>query len=97
VRLAERFHTLVIRVPYERSLADLPMFVWAHHDRRLAASRGIFTPQFVGRAMTGVMTQETLSRAIRRLRPGHNQRPCSFGAMRSRCQRQAAFSSIDGH
>jgi predicted glycoside hydrolase/deacetylase ChbG (UPF0249 family) len=73
VRLAERFRIPVIRVPYERSLADLPMFVWARHDRRLAASRGIFTPQFVGRAMTGVMTEETLSTAIRRLRPGHTE------------------------
>jgi predicted glycoside hydrolase/deacetylase ChbG (UPF0249 family) len=73
VRLAERFLIPVIRVPYERSLADLPMFVWAHHDRRLAASHGIFTPQFVGRAMTGVMTEETLSAAMRRLRPGHTE------------------------
>ena len=73
VRLAERFRIPVIRVPYEQSLADLPMFVWARHDRRLAASRGIFTPQFVGRAMTGVMTEETLSAAIRRLRPGHTE------------------------
>jgi chitin disaccharide deacetylase len=73
VRLAERFRIPVIRVPYEQSLADLPMFAWAHHDRRLAASRGILTPQFVGRAMTGVMTEETLSRAIRRLRPGHTE------------------------
>jgi predicted glycoside hydrolase/deacetylase ChbG (UPF0249 family) len=73
VRLAERFRIPVIRVPYEGSLADLPMFLWAHHDRRLAASRGICTPQFVGRAMTGVMTEETLSAALRRLRPGRTE------------------------
>lgn len=73
VRLAERFRIPVIRVPYERSLADLPMFVWAQRDSKLAASRGIVTPQFVGRAMTGVMTEETLSTAIRRLRPGHTE------------------------
>jgi len=73
VRLAERFRIPVIRVPYEGSLADLPMFLWAHNDRRLAASRGICTPQFVGRAMTGVMTEETLSAALRRLRPGRTE------------------------
>ena len=37
------------------------LLVWAHHDYRLAASQGITTPRFVGRAMTGVMTADALA------------------------------------
>jgi predicted glycoside hydrolase/deacetylase ChbG (UPF0249 family) len=72
-RLAERFRIPVIRVPYEGTMADLPLLGWAQHDYRLAASRGIATPQFVGRKMTGVMTEETLATAIRQLRSGHTE------------------------
>jgi predicted glycoside hydrolase/deacetylase ChbG (UPF0249 family) len=73
VRLAERFRIPVIRVPYEGTVADLPLSVWAYRDYRLAASQGIATPQFVGRAMTGVMREKTLATALRRLRPGHTE------------------------
>jgi predicted glycoside hydrolase/deacetylase ChbG (UPF0249 family) len=73
VRLAERFRIPVIRVPYERTVADLPLCVWAHRDYRLAASQGISTPQFVGRALTGVMTEDSLAAAVRRLPPGHTE------------------------
>ena len=73
VRLAERFRIPVIRVPYEGTVADLPLIPWAQQDYRLAAARGIATPQFVGRAMTGVMTEDALSTAIRRLRPGRTE------------------------
>jgi predicted glycoside hydrolase/deacetylase ChbG (UPF0249 family) len=70
VRLAQRFRIPVIRVPYERTIADLPLFVWAVDAYRRAMSRGLTTPQFVGRAMTGVMTEETLGEALRRLPAG---------------------------
>ena len=73
VRLAERFRIPVIRVPYEGTLADLPLFPWARHAYRQAASRGIATPQFVGRAMTGVMTAGALETAVQRLRPGQTE------------------------
>jgi predicted glycoside hydrolase/deacetylase ChbG (UPF0249 family) len=73
VRLAERFRIPVIRVPYEGTMADLPLSGWAQRDYRLAASRGIATPQFVGRKMTGVMTADALASAVRRLRPGQTE------------------------
>ena len=63
----------VIRVPYERTLADLPLFAWAQHNYHLAATRGIVTPEFVGRAMTGVMTAGALTSAVQRLRPGRTE------------------------
>jgi predicted glycoside hydrolase/deacetylase ChbG (UPF0249 family) len=72
-RLAERFRIPVIRVPYEGTMADLPLYAWAQHDYHLAASRGIATPQFVGRKMTGVMTADALASAVRRLRPGQTE------------------------
>jgi chitin disaccharide deacetylase len=70
VRLANRFRIPVVRVPYERTLPDLPLLLWARQAYRRAAARGIVTPQFVGRAMTGVMTADCLEAAICRLRPG---------------------------
>jgi predicted glycoside hydrolase/deacetylase ChbG (UPF0249 family) len=73
VRLAERFRVPVVRVPYERTMADLPLLGWAQRDYRLAASRGIATPQFVGRKMTGVMTADALASAVRRLPPGQTE------------------------
>ncbi len=73
VRLAERFRIPVIRVPYEGTIADLPLVVWARHAYRQAASHGIATPRFVGRAMTGVMTAEALSAALRQLQPGQTE------------------------
>jgi chitin disaccharide deacetylase len=73
VRLAERFRIPVIRVPYERTMADVPLFVWAYRAYRLAMLRGLTTPQFVGRAMTGVMTAETLGAALRRLPAGRTE------------------------
>jgi predicted glycoside hydrolase/deacetylase ChbG (UPF0249 family) len=73
VRLASRFRIPVIRVPYEGTVADLPLIRWARQDYRLAASRGIATPQFVGRAMTGVMTADALASAVRRLSPGQTE------------------------
>ena len=73
VRVAERFRIPVIRVPYERTMADLPLRVWAQHNYRLAAARGIATPAFVGRAMTGVMTADALASAVQRLRPGRTE------------------------
>ena len=41
VRLARRFRIPVVRVPNERTMADWPLFVWARHDYRMAASGGI--------------------------------------------------------
>ncbi len=73
VRLAERFRIPVVRVPYERSLADLPLFAWTRRDYSIARAQGIRTPQFVGRAMTGVMTAGALASALRRLDAGHSE------------------------
>jgi predicted glycoside hydrolase/deacetylase ChbG (UPF0249 family) len=73
VRLADRFRVPVVRVPNEQTMADWPLFIWAHQAYRLAAARGIATPQFVGRAMTGVMTADALASAVQRLRPGHTE------------------------
>ncbi len=73
VHLADRFRIPVIRVPYEGTTADLPLRAWARRDYRQAAARGIATPQFIGRAMTGVMTEDELVSAIRRLRPGRTE------------------------
>jgi chitin disaccharide deacetylase len=73
VRLADRFRIPVIRVPYEGTMADVPLLVWAHHDYRLAALQGITTPRFVGRAMTGVMTANALAAALRRLPAGRTE------------------------
>ena len=72
-RLAKRFGIPVVRVPYDGTPADLPLFLWAHHDYRSAAALGICTPQFVGRAMTGTMTAGALASAIRRLGPGQTE------------------------
>jgi chitin disaccharide deacetylase len=73
VRLAARFGIPVIRVPYERTLADLPLYVWAQQNYRLAAAHGIATPAFAGRAMTGVMTLDALASTVQRLRPGRTE------------------------
>jgi predicted glycoside hydrolase/deacetylase ChbG (UPF0249 family) len=73
VRLARRFRIHVVRVPYERTMADLPLCVWAHQNYRLAALQGVSTPQFVGRALTGVMTGEGLAAALRSLPAGHTE------------------------
>jgi predicted glycoside hydrolase/deacetylase ChbG (UPF0249 family) len=73
VRLAERFHIPVIRVSYERTMADLPLYSWARQDYRLAALQGVSTPRFVGRAMTGTMSATSLAAALHRLGPGHTE------------------------
>jgi predicted glycoside hydrolase/deacetylase ChbG (UPF0249 family) len=73
VRLAERFGIPVVRVPYERSLADIPLFAWTRRDYAIAAKHGVRAPQFVGRAMTGVMTSDSLAAALRNLRTGHTE------------------------
>jgi predicted glycoside hydrolase/deacetylase ChbG (UPF0249 family) len=73
VRLAERFRIPVVRVPYERTLADVPLALWAHQGYRFAASRRRATPRFVGRAMTGVMTVDSLETALRQLPAGHTE------------------------
>jgi predicted glycoside hydrolase/deacetylase ChbG (UPF0249 family) len=73
VRLAERFGIPVVRVPYEGSLADLPLFVWTHRDYALASAHGVRTPRFIGRATTGVMTADSLAAALRDLRAGHTE------------------------
>jgi len=73
VRLADRFRIPVVRVPYEGTAADLPLLFWSRRDYRTAASHGIRTPQFVGRAITGVITAEAVHSALRRLRPGHTE------------------------
>ena len=72
-RLAERFRIAVVRVPYEGTLADLPLLHWSYQDYRTAASHGIRAPQFIGRAMTGTMTATSLTTALRRLRGGHTE------------------------
>jgi predicted glycoside hydrolase/deacetylase ChbG (UPF0249 family) len=69
-RLADSFRIPVVRVPYERTLTDLPLALWAHQDYRLAASQGLLTPRFVGHAMTGVMTADSLGAALRTLVAG---------------------------
>jgi predicted glycoside hydrolase/deacetylase ChbG (UPF0249 family) len=73
VRLAHTFQIPVVRVPKERTLADLPLFDMARRAYYLAESRGISTPWFVGRAMTGVMTADALAKALRRLPAGHTE------------------------
>jgi predicted glycoside hydrolase/deacetylase ChbG (UPF0249 family) len=73
VKLASRFRIPVVRVPYERTLADLPLALWAHQDYRIAASHHLVMPRFVGRAMTGVMTADSLAAALRTLAPGHTE------------------------
>ena len=73
VRLAHRFHISVVRVPNERTLADLPLLDMARRAYSLARSRGIATPRFLGRAMTGVMTADALAKALRRLPAGHTE------------------------
>jgi predicted glycoside hydrolase/deacetylase ChbG (UPF0249 family) len=72
-RLAQRFRIPVVRVPYEGAVADAPLFLWSYQNYRTAASYGLRTPQFVGRAMTGTMTVPSLTTAFRRLRPGHSE------------------------
>jgi chitin disaccharide deacetylase len=69
-RLAERFRIPVVRVPYERSMGDLPLFPWTRRDYRIATAHGIRTPQFLGRALTGILDADSLDRSLRRLRPG---------------------------
>jgi len=71
VHLADRFHIPVVRVPYERTIRDLALFDMARRAYAVAGSRGVSTPRFVGRAMTGVMTEDALAAALRRLPPGH--------------------------
>jgi predicted glycoside hydrolase/deacetylase ChbG (UPF0249 family) len=73
VRLAERFGIPVVRVPYEGSLADLPLFVWTQRDYAIAWAHRVRTPHFVGRAITGVMTSDSLASALRGLRAGHTE------------------------
>ena len=72
-QLAERFRIPVVRVPYESTLADLPLCLWSYQDYRTATSHGIRAPQFIGRAMTGTMTARSLATALRQLRPGHTE------------------------
>jgi chitin disaccharide deacetylase len=72
-KLADRFRVPVVRVPYERTLADLPLAIWARQDYRLAAARRLLTPRFVGRAMTGVMTADSLAAALRTLAAGYTE------------------------
>jgi predicted glycoside hydrolase/deacetylase ChbG (UPF0249 family) len=72
-RLAERFRIRAVRVPYEGTLADLPLLHWSYQDYRTAASHGIRAPRFVGRAMTGTMTAMSLMTVLRRLRRGHTE------------------------
>lgn len=73
VRLAERFRIPVVRVPYERSLADIRLFAWTRRDYAIAAAHGVRTPQFAGRGLTGVMTSDSLAAALRTLRAGHTE------------------------
>jgi predicted glycoside hydrolase/deacetylase ChbG (UPF0249 family) len=72
-RLAARTRIPVIRVPYERSIGDLLLAPWTKRDYCIASSHGIRTPQFVGRATTGVMHADSLSATLRGLRPGHTE------------------------
>ena len=72
-RLAEHFRIPVVRVPYEGTLADVPLALWSYQDYRIAASHGIRSPQFIGRAMTGTMTAGSLTTALRQLGPGHTE------------------------
>src|SRR5262249_8823019 len=106
VTLAERFGIPVVRVPYERTLADLPLAVWARHDYRLAASRRLMTPRFVGRAMTGVMTAESLRAALRTLaaeptelmvHPGYVDDPLRRMATRLLASREQEVALLTSH
>ena len=72
-RLAEHFRIPVVRVPYEGTLADVPLALWSYQDYRIAASHGIRSPQFIGRAMTGTMTAGSLTTALRQLGAGHTE------------------------
>jgi predicted glycoside hydrolase/deacetylase ChbG (UPF0249 family) len=53
-----------------QSLMNAAMLPWARHDYRSAASAGVRTPQFIGRAHTGVLTAPALAALVRALRPG---------------------------
>ena len=52
-RLAARLRIPVVRVPYEGTLADLPLLPWSYQDYRTATSHGIRAPQFIGRRRPG--------------------------------------------
>jgi predicted glycoside hydrolase/deacetylase ChbG (UPF0249 family) len=51
-------------------LLDAATLPWARRDYRTAASAGVRTPRFVGRAHTGVLSAAALSHMARALRPG---------------------------
>jgi hopanoid biosynthesis associated protein HpnK len=51
-------------------LMNLAMRPWARRDYRTAAAHGLRTPQFIGRAHTGVLNADALMGSILRLRPG---------------------------
>lgn len=51
-------------------LMNAAMFPWARRDYRHAASAGLRTPQFIGRAHTGVLTSSALAAMVSALRPG---------------------------
>ncbi len=69
--IAARFGIPVVRVPYEGTLADLPLLPWTQRDYDIAAALGIRAPQFAGRALTGAMTAPALQSTLRRLPSGH--------------------------
>ena len=53
-----------------QALANMAMLPWARRDCRAALAQGARVPQFVGRIHTGVMSAESLTATLRRLRPG---------------------------
>ena len=51
-------------------LVNTAMLPWARRDYRTATTHGLRTPQFIGRAHTGVLNADALMGSIQRLRPG---------------------------
>jgi predicted glycoside hydrolase/deacetylase ChbG (UPF0249 family) len=46
------------------------MLPWARRDRTLADTYGLRSPDFIGRIHTGVLSLESVTQSLRRLRPG---------------------------
>jgi len=57
-------------VARRQSFMNLAMLPWARRNYRMAATHGILTPHFTGRAHTGVMSIRALVATFRRLRSG---------------------------
>ena len=71
----ERWPNIYRNTPQQRTalsqaVMNAAMMPWASRDYRNAASAGISTPHFTGRAYTGVLSAESLTAMVRALPPG---------------------------